>query len=225
MPSGMLNGRGCYDTMIKGEDESSLYLSIRHHNTSFLLEKRKALALEEQKNIKKSQKEIIDGEIKEWFSVGALPFARSCTKFLFLILVWPFYFTFYQMPQLALTKVIFPLVEKFKQIVEKIVRPIVNGFLRVYRPIAAFGQKIQDLYRSFIASLERPFLAFRAFVNKSKHQAHAFVISPPKKVLKKCRTKIVAGFQRCAYAYRAFTICCKLLVDYGLDQVRNLIKK
>jgi hypothetical protein len=129
------------------------------------------------------------------------------------------------MPQLVVAKVISPIVIKVKQIVEKIVRPIINVFLRVYRPIAAFCQKIQDLYRNFIASLERPFLAYRAFVNKSKYQAHACVVSPPKRVLKKCRAKIVAGFQRCAYAYRAFTICCKLLVEYGLDHVRNLIKK
>lgn len=220
MAGGLLNGKGCYDSMIRGEDESSLYLSIRHHNTSFLLEQRKALALQE-KDVKKSQQEIVDGEIKEWLAVGALPFARTCIKYLFMVLVWPFYFSFYQLPQLVITKVISPFVVRVKKIVERIVRPIVNGFLRVYRPIAAVCRKIHDLYRSFITFLERHFLAFCAFVVKVKLQIYTYVISPPERVLKKCRTKVAGGFQRCVYMYRAFNACCRLLVKYGLDHVRK----
>lgn len=220
MSKGLLNGRGCYDSMIRGEDESSLYLSIRHHNTSFLLEQRKALALQE-KEVKKSQQEIVDGEINEWLAVGALPFARTCIKFLFMLLVWPFYFSFYQLPQLAITKVITPMVDKVKKIVERIVRPVVNGFLRIYRPIAAVCRKIHDLYQSLITILERHFLAVCAFMQKSKVQIYTYVISPPERFLKKCRAKVAGSVQRFVYMYRAFNACCRLLVKYGLDHIRK----
>lgn len=220
MASGLLNGRGCYDSVLRGEDDSSIYLSIRHHSTPFLLEQRKARALEE-KEVNKSQQQIVDSEIKEWLAVGALPFAKKCVQFLFLILVWPFYFVLYQLPQLAIEKVISPIVDKVKMIVELIVRPIVKAFLVVYRPVAATCTKIYNLYRSCIAFFERQFLAILAFVRKCERQIHTHVIAPPKRILQKCRSKVVGGFQRCMYMYRAFNACCRLLVKHGLDHIRK----
>lgn len=223
MPSGLLNGKGCYDSVIRGEDESNLYLSIRHHNTAFLIEQRKARALEKREA--KSQQEVIDREIKEWFEVGALPFARTCIKFLFMVLVWPFHFSFYQLPRLVITKVISPLVSKVKKIVEMILRPFINGFLRVYRPIAALCRKINNIYRSCINFLKSHFLALRTLILKANLQAHTYVISPPQQLLKKMRSKLLKVYKRCIYIYRAFHVCSKLLVKYGLDHIRKPTEK
>ncbi|MGZ3633585.1 MAG: hypothetical protein ACXWM7_04740 [Parachlamydiaceae bacterium] len=216
MPSGLLNDRGCYDSLQKCQDEAALFLTIRHHNTSFLLDQRKAIQ-EANKSAQVLTKKNFDSDVREQFKRKALPALRSVIKFLFLVFVFPFYFCFKRLPQLAKEKAFIPL-QKF---ILRATRPIFAFFQRLFKPFVVAYQKVVAVYQRFSNFVHRQYEKCRKFYQRIQSKVQVTVIAPPMRVVYKVRHFIHRNLENCLYGMKYAQAWTKLLIEYGLDLVRT----
>lgn len=219
MASGLLNGRGCYDSLQKCQDEAPLFLSIRHHGTSFVLEQRKKLV--DPTIAHASLEQNFDAKVKEQFVHGALPVLRSIIKFVFLVFVFPFHFCFYHLPRLILEKLLNPVFAAIQKMVLSIIRPIVGFFQRIFRPIVVLCQKITAVYHPILSSINRGQKKCSIIFRRLKLQIYSVIFEPLKRVIRKTRGVALRISQKCKYAVKLVRAWTRLLLEYGFQLVRT----
>lgn len=218
MPSGLLNGRGCYDSLRKCEDDSSLFLTIRHHETPFLLEKRRAK--EKQLQAERSKPCAIKGQVKDRFDAGALGAVRSLVKLVFLVLIFPFHFSFFSLPPILSTKLLLPLSAMVKKCCQTIIHPLVKLLGRVYGPVKKVFSKLLGLFRIICFRLKAPSMAALAVIKKGKGSA-GVAVRPAVQMFKRGQTAASAAFQKIRYRMKVVKVWAKLLWQEGLLYVRS----
>lgn len=214
MPSGLLNGRGCYDSLRKCENDSSVFLTIRNHGTPFIVEQRQAM---ERANVANSlDKNSIEAKVKEQFVTGNFPFLLKFIKLIFMVLFFPFHFCLAVLPSLIARKILVPVYMFIKKILQRIVPPCVKGFLLFYRPIAAICKKIAFFGLKCLEALKTPLYVVYGFLQKKnilfKSSRRPF------------QSKVAFGnkcLQRCVYNAKVACVWIKLLMSYGFKQVRE----
>jgi hypothetical protein len=216
MPSGLLNDRGCYDSLQKCQDEAPLFLTIRHHGTSFLLDQRKAIQEANEPSQGLAKKDF-DSQIREQFKSKALPALRSVVKFLFLIFVFPFYFCFKRLPQLAKEKALIPL----QKLILRVTRPIFAFFQRLLRPFVVAYQKAIALYQSFSNFIYGQYEKCQKFYQRIQSKVQVTMIVPAMHMIRKVEHFMQRNSQKCLYGLKYARVWTKLLIEYGLDLVRT----
>jgi hypothetical protein len=215
IPSGLLNGRGCHDSLRKCEDEAQLFLSIRNHGTPFLLEQRKA---RERLNLLESADvDLVEGEVKERFAAGALPLLRTMVKYLFLIFLFPFQFCFCLLPQVIADKLVKPFVVLAKKVIARLMPPVIKVMHAVYRPIELLCQKICLLCQMMLSTLKPPLAAFF----KALAQLKLLLCAPLKQIFQKIHTFQSALSRQVGYRSKVALTWLKLLCRDGLAFVRT----
>ncbi len=216
-PSGLLNGRGCYDSIRKCENDSSVFLSIRNHGTPFIVEQRQAIA--RAKAADSIDPNLIENQVKDQFRAGNFHFILKFVKCIFMVLVFPFYFLFNQLPRLVLAKLILPIFKMLQKIWQIVVPPCVKLFLIIYRPIASLCKKIVQLCFKLIAALKPPLVALFSLINQ-----FGLLLKPLFGVFPKKGTGGRTFFQKCIYGVKISFIWVKVLIGYGFKQAKEQVQ-
>jgi hypothetical protein len=216
-PSGLLYGRGCYDSIRKCENDTSVFLSIRNHGTPFIVEQREVIArARAAESVDPNQ---IENQVKEKFMAGNFSFLLKFVKSIFLVLFFPFYLLFNQLPRLLIAKVIFPIYKMLQKIWQMIVPPCVRAFLAVYRPIASFCKKIVLFCVKLIAALKPPLLSVLRILGQC-----VGIFKPLLRILPKKHASGLTFFQKCKYGVKVSFVWFKLLISYGYSQAKVQVK-
>jgi hypothetical protein len=223
MPSGLLNGRGCYDSIRKSEDDSALFLSIRHQSMPFLLDEREAKA--KLSTDASGSHDSIDARVREQFATGTLPILRSIAKFFSLIFVFPLHFLFKQLPDLIADKVVTPLMAVIKSVYERIAAPCIKVFYSVYNPIKAVCNKIQAAIARLIAAVKVPCVKFQKQVLALLQKVHVLVVLPPKRALEKVGRFIAGCNEQVQYRLLISKIWIRLLINHSLSSLPIIGKR
>lgn len=223
MPSGLLNGRGCYDSIRKSENDSALFLSIRHQSMPFILDEREAKARLNSEN--SDPQSAIDARVREQFESGALPVLRSIAKFLSLIFVFPFHFLFKQLPDLIAVTIIYPLMSVAKKLYERIAGPCKKVFYSIYNPVIAVCRKIKEAIARVIDAIKAPYIKFQSHVLALVQKLYVAVILPPKNMIQKGSNFISGCAQELKYRLLISKIWIKLLINHSLSCIPTFSKK
>lgn len=216
-PSGLLNGRGCYDSIRKCENDSSVFLSIRNHGTPFIVEQRQAVA--RARAAESEDPNHLENKVKEQFMSGNFPFLLKFVKYIFMVLFFPFYLLFNQLPRLILAKILTPSLRMAQKMWRVIAPPCVRVFLAVYRPIAALCKKIVQLFLKLIAALKPPLLAFLRLLNRC-----VVLFKPLFRIFPKKQASGRSLFQKCKYGVKLSFVWFKLLIGFGFKQAKEQVK-
>lgn len=216
IPSGLTNGRGCYDSLRRCDDDTGLYSSIRHQGTSFIIDQRRAK--EKQRREELARSNPLDSQVKERFSAGGLSALRSLVKYLFLVLIFPFHFCFFGLPKIIANKVLSPVLAFIEKIINKILPPIKKAVAIVYNPIKKVIIKIVDVCIVIIEKIKAPCLAALRSLGIIFSKIHAILIVPVAKVLR--IIKSIA--QSVSSRFKVMKIWTKLLFQDGFQYIRSL---
>lgn len=223
IPSGLLHGRGCKDSISRSDNDSGLFMSIRHQSMSFLIDEREAKAklnadLFDDQN-------SIDARVREQFASGTLPVLRSIAKFFSLIFVFPFHFLFKQLPELITISIVNPLVAGAKKLYERIAPPCRKVFYSIYNPILAICRKIKEVINKLIITVKGPCLALQHHTLALLQKIHVTVVLPPQSMLRKFNNFISGYMQQLGYRLQVAKIWTKLLLNHSLGCVPTIIGK
>ncbi|MBA3602190.1 MAG: hypothetical protein H0W50_00760 [Parachlamydiaceae bacterium] len=216
-PSGLLNGRGCYDSIRKCENDSSVFLSIRNHGTPFIVEQRQAIA--RARAADSVDPDHIENQLKEQFKAGNFPFLLKFVKCIFMVLVFPFYFLFNQLPRLLMAKFILPLFRMLQKLWQTIVPPCIRAFLVIYRPIASLLKNFFQLCFKLIAALKPPLSAIFRLLSQC-----GLLLKPIFGIFPKKGTGGRTFFRKCTYGVKVSFIWFKVLIGYGFNQAREQVQ-
>lgn len=223
MPSGLLNGRGCYDSIRKSEDDSALFLSIRHQSMPFILDEREAKA--KLKANDSNAQNAIDAQVREQFANGTLPILRSIAKIFSWIFIFPFHLIFKQLPELIAAKVVNPLMIVAKKLYVRIEGPCKKVFYSIYNPIKAVCEKIKAMINRVVDSIKVPCLKAKNQFVILLRKIYVTVVLPPKNMLHKVGNCIAGLNEQIKYRLLISKIWIKLLINHGLSCVPLIGKK
>lgn len=223
LPSGLLNGRGCYDSIRKSEDDSALFLSIRHQSMPFLLDEREAKAKLDSNN--SDTPDTIDERVREQFASGTLPVLRSIAKFFSLIFIFPFHFLFKQLPDLIAAAVVNPLVSVAKKLYERIAGPCRKVFYSIYNPVMSICKKVKATIDQVIAAIKVPCVKICNQALVILQKIHVTVILPPKNMMQKGSLFMAGCSEQLKYRLLISKIWIKLLISHSLSCVPSIGKK
>lgn len=215
MPSGLLNGKGCYDSIRKSEDYSPLFLSIRHHTMPFVIDEREARAKLNAEN--SIDNDDIHARVKEQFTSGALPFLRTIAKCISMVLVFPFHFLFKQLPDLINSFIVNPCVAFLKKAYESIVVPCRKVFYSIYNPLVAICNKIQGTVTKIAEAIKAPCIKAQNQLLVLLRKIHVAIVLPPKRVLRKGSDFLAGCSEQLSYRFLVSKIWIKLLFEHSLS--------
>jgi hypothetical protein len=217
MPSGLLNGRGCYDSLQKYQDEAPLFLSIRHHGTSFVLQQRKAI--DKPASFNSSSDPNIEAEVKSRFINGGLPVLKALVRLFSMVFIFPLYFSFFLVPKFMVENIFVPTAAVIKKIFLRITLPVISVVKRIYAPIANVCKKIKSQCDAAVLALKIPAHSCLVFAKRVMHQLQAAIIKPPKRAMRKMSGFVLRRSQQCFYGIKVAIAWIKLLIEYGIDSV------
>lgn len=223
IPSGLLNGRGCKDSICRSDNDSGLFMSIRHQSMTFLVEEREAKA---KLNLDDSDDQnTIDARVREQFTSGTLPVLRSIAKFFSLIFVFPFHFLFKQLPELIAISIVNPLVALAKKLYERVAPPCKKVFYSIYNPIVAVCRKIKEVVIRVITAIKGPCLRLQRQTLVILQKVYVTVVLPPRNLIHKFCNFISGCCQQLGYRLQIAKIWIKLLIDHSLSCVPTIVGK
>lgn len=223
MPSGLLDGKGCRDSIRKSERDSDLFLSIRHHSMPFIIDEREAKVKLNGEGSHNSNS--LDARVKEQFVSGALPVLSTISKFISLVFVFPFHFLFQQLPELITDAIIVPLASIVKKIYERVMTPCRKVFYSIYNPLVAFYEKFKTIFQNAVNKIKVPYLKLCSQVLAILQKVHVAVVMPVKGFIQK-GNNLIAGFgQQINYKFLVSKIWIKLLIEHSVNSVPRIGKK
>ncbi len=215
-PSGLLNGRGCYDSIRKCENDTSVFLSIRNHGTPFIVEQRQAM--ERSRAANAIDQNPIENKLKKQFMAGN-SIVLKFVKCVFMVLFFPFHFFFSLLPRLVIEKILRPLFRVIKRILQFVIPPCVKVFLFIYRPVASLCKKIAKLCIKVFAILKPPLLACFRFLSRGMR-----FFKPLFSIIPSQQSSGQTFFQKIVYCLKVSYIWFKLLIGFGFIQARDQVR-